>query len=118
MWTASRARSWSSPSPRRAWRSACRPTRRRRSVSTTRNCGNVCGLNARISLRTELPGREPPLAIQPDLAFLDSLYAGLDAGARLAVERTVEAMVAAREQGGKVVVVTGSGPNIHEGVTT
>jgi len=34
------------------------------------------------------------------------------------IDAAVEAIVAAKQQGGKVVVVTGSGPNIHEGVTT
>ncbi len=37
---------------------------------------------------------------------------------RQAVDRTVEAVVAARRAGRKVAVVTGSGPNLHEGVTT
>jgi hypothetical protein len=34
------------------------------------------------------------------------------------VEKAVDQIVTAKEQGGKVAVVTGSGPNIHEGVTT
>jgi len=34
------------------------------------------------------------------------------------VDRAVDRMVAAKERGGKIVIVTGSGPNIHEGVTT
>jgi len=34
------------------------------------------------------------------------------------VEKAVERIVSAKTQGGKVVVVTGSGPNVHEGVTT
>lgn len=34
------------------------------------------------------------------------------------IAAAVEAVVAAKERGGKVVVVTGSGPNTHEGVTT
>lgn len=34
------------------------------------------------------------------------------------IDAAAEAVVAAKERGGKVVVVTGSGPNIHEGVTT
>jgi hypothetical protein len=56
--------------------------------------------------------------MKPDAAFVEALYSRLDGPARQAVDRTVQAIVAAREQGGSVVVVTGSGPNIHEGVTT
>jgi hypothetical protein len=56
--------------------------------------------------------------MQPDAAFVEDLYSRLDGSARQGVDRTVQAIVTAREQGGGVVVVTGSGPNIHEGVTT
>ena len=56
--------------------------------------------------------------MKPDFAFVESLYKGMEEPVRQAVDRTVEAMVAARRGGGGVVVVTGSGPNIHEGVTT
>ena len=34
------------------------------------------------------------------------------------VEQAVHGIVSAKERGGNVVVVTGSGPNVHEGVTT
>lgn len=34
------------------------------------------------------------------------------------IDQAVARIVAAKERGGKVAVVTGSGPNIHEGVTT
>ena len=34
------------------------------------------------------------------------------------IDESVQRIVTAKEKGGKVVVVTGSGPNIHEGVTT
>ncbi|MEA3366087.1 MAG: hypothetical protein U9Q79_10665, partial [Candidatus Hydrogenedentes bacterium] len=34
------------------------------------------------------------------------------------INAAVEAVVTAKQRGGKAVVVTGSGPNIHEGVTT
>jgi len=34
------------------------------------------------------------------------------------VSAAVDRIVAAKERGGRVVVVTGSGPNLHEGVTT
>jgi hypothetical protein len=54
----------------------------------------------------------------PDFTYIDRLYQDLEQSARAAVDRTVDAIVSARESGGKVMVVTGSGPNIHEGVTT
>jgi len=47
-----------------------------------------------------------------------ALYDALSPGTQHAVDWTVEAIVGARTQGRKVVVVTGSGPNVHEGVTT
>lgn len=56
------------------------------------------------------------MSIAPDR--LDFLRGQLDP---LALERTraaADQIVAAKERGGKVAVVTGSGPNIHEGVTT
>jgi hypothetical protein len=56
--------------------------------------------------------------MKPDFAFVESLYQGLEASARKAIDQTVEAAVRVIRSGGKVVVVTGSGPNIHEGVTT
>jgi hypothetical protein len=37
---------------------------------------------------------------------------------RTFLDLAVEQMIAAKMRGGKVVVVTGSGPNLHEGVTT
>ena len=56
--------------------------------------------------------------MKPDGAFAETLYRGLGEQARAAVDRTVEAVVSARRAGRNVVVVTGSGPNVHEGVTT
>lgn len=49
---------------------------------------------------------------------LEHLAEHLDPRAMERVEATVDRIVAAKERGGKVAVVTGSGPNIHEGVTT
>ena len=49
-----------------------------------------------------------------DTDFINALYQNLDASARQAVDQAVAA-VEPRERGGKVVVVTGSGPNLHEG---
>jgi len=37
---------------------------------------------------------------------------------RTAIDHSVEAIVQVKENGGKIAVVTGSGPNIHEGITT
>ena len=49
---------------------------------------------------------------------IETLEQQLDAVALERVEKAVARIVAAKERGGNVVVVTGSGPNIHEGVTT
>ena len=53
-----------------------------------------------------------------DHAALDMLEQGLDPAVRDRVHETADAIVAAKQRGGKVAVVTGSGPNVHEGVTT
>jgi hypothetical protein len=58
------------------------------------------------------------MSIQPDLAAVEALEAGLDQRTRQRLDRVVDCIVQANERGGRVVVVTGSGPNIHEGVTT
>ena len=49
---------------------------------------------------------------------IESLRAGLDADVRGRVEMAIGAIVKAKQEGGRVAVVTGSGPNLHEGVTT
>jgi hypothetical protein len=46
------------------------------------------------------------------------LEAGLDGATRARLEQAAAAIVRAKEAGERVVVVVGSGPNIHEGVTT
>lgn len=53
-----------------------------------------------------------------DVDVLNALEQRLDKTMRQRIETTVDRVVAAKERGGKVVVVTGSGPNVHEGVTT
>jgi hypothetical protein len=53
-----------------------------------------------------------------DTGTLKAIERELDATTLARVERAVEKIVAAKERGGKVAVVTGSGPNLHEGVTT
>jgi hypothetical protein len=42
----------------------------------------------------------------------------LDAETVTFLERAVQAILTCKQRGGKVVVATGSGPNLHEGVTT
>jgi len=56
--------------------------------------------------------------MKPDSEFIDTLFQGLDESARNAIDRLVHEIVTARQSGKDVVVVTGSGPNVHEGVTT
>ena len=49
---------------------------------------------------------------------IEKLYNELDLSAKEMVNNAVETIITAKKNGGKVVVVTGSGPNLHEGVTT
>lgn len=49
---------------------------------------------------------------------LQMIEARLDETVRTRVDAAVDRIVAAKEAGQRVVVVTGSGPNVHEGVTT
>ena len=53
-----------------------------------------------------------------DRSAVARLEQGLAAPVRGRVDAAVERLVAAKQGGGRVVVVTGSGPNVHEGVTT
>lgn len=53
-----------------------------------------------------------------DIEAVTELEKGLPALTLERIEAAVERTAAAKKQGGKVVVVTGSGPNVHEGVTT
>jgi hypothetical protein len=53
-----------------------------------------------------------------DRKAIESIYRGLAPKTKARVKRAVEAIVKTKEKGGKVVAVVGSGPNIHEGVTT
>ena len=50
--------------------------------------------------------------------LLEQFYQSVDPRSREALDQSVDRIVAAKRRGGKVVVVTGSGPNLHEGVTT
>jgi hypothetical protein len=49
---------------------------------------------------------------------IELLYKGLPQDTKEMLDRAIESIVSAKKKGGKVVVVTGSGPNVHEGVTT
>jgi len=49
---------------------------------------------------------------------IEKIYQGFSSDVKEMLDRSVSGIVSAKKRGGKVVVVTGSGPNIHEGVTT
>ncbi|HPX03451.1 MAG TPA: deoxyhypusine synthase family protein [Synergistaceae bacterium] len=51
-------------------------------------------------------------------ALLNDFFNGLDERSGKALDSAVSKVVETKKKNGKVVVVTGSGPNIHEGVTT
>lgn len=53
-----------------------------------------------------------------DEQFINSLYESLNEYSRHYLDIAIEKIIETKKKGGKVVVVTGSGPNIHEGVTT
>jgi hypothetical protein len=50
--------------------------------------------------------------------LLQTFYQSLDHRSRAALDEAAEKIIAAKLRGGKIVVATGSGPNLHEGVTT
>ena len=49
---------------------------------------------------------------------IEQLYQSLSQKTKSQVDQAIASIVSAKKRGGKVVVVTGSGPNVHEGVTT
>lgn len=53
-----------------------------------------------------------------DRPLLESWRNALPAATKARFEEAIRRIVEAKQRGGRVVVVTGSGPNIHEGVTT
>lgn len=57
-------------------------------------------------------------SLPPDWEAAEQLEKSLPPVALQRIESAVGRIVEAKQRGGKVVVVTGSGPNIHEGVTT
>jgi len=50
--------------------------------------------------------------------LIEQFRNSLDQRSQDALRESVDSIVTAKRRGGKVMVVTGSGPNIHEGVTT
>ena len=50
--------------------------------------------------------------------IIKNFYNELSPSVKEMVDSAVDSIVIAKRKGGKVVVVTGSGPNLHEGVTT
>jgi hypothetical protein len=53
-----------------------------------------------------------------DRKVIEDMYNSLAPGAKTRLKQAAEGIVKAKEKGGKVVAVVGSGPNLHEGVTT
>ena len=53
-----------------------------------------------------------------DRNAIEKMYNSLPPKAKARLKQSVEIIVKAKEKGGKVVAVVGSGPNLHEGVTT
>lgn len=56
--------------------------------------------------------------MKPSPSLIRRLRDSLPVATQNHLDEAIRRIVTAKEQGGKVVVVTGSGPNIHEGVTT
>jgi hypothetical protein len=56
--------------------------------------------------------------MRPDRLLIDQLLASLSEATRAHLDLAIGKIVAAKRRNASVVVVTGSGPNIHEGVTT
>ena len=56
--------------------------------------------------------------MKPSPALIESFRDSLPASTQAHLSSAIRKIVSAKEQGGRAVVVTGSGPNIHEGVTT
>jgi hypothetical protein len=49
---------------------------------------------------------------------IQEYYHALPADTQSLLDLGLERMISAKQRGGKIVVITGSGPNLHEGVTT
>jgi hypothetical protein len=53
-----------------------------------------------------------------DRKIIEHMFNSLPSKAHVRLKRAVKLIVNAKEKGGKIVAVVGSGPNLHEGVTT
>ena len=53
-----------------------------------------------------------------DQKVIELMFKNLPSKAQARLKRAAKVIVGAKEKGGKVVAVVGSGPNLHEGVTT
>ncbi len=53
-----------------------------------------------------------------DVEAADNYYSQLKDDSQKVLDESVDRIVEAKKNGGKIVVATGSGPNLHEGVTT
>lgn len=56
--------------------------------------------------------------MRPSQETIEQLRESLPPSSRQHLEKAVTRIVEAKQGGGRVVVVTGSGPNLHEGITT
>ncbi len=56
--------------------------------------------------------------MRPTSATVARFRESMSASAQCHLEKAISSIVEAKQRGGRVVVVTGSGPNLHEGVTT
>ncbi|HOE11552.1 MAG TPA: hypothetical protein PLQ35_11880 [bacterium] len=56
--------------------------------------------------------------MKPDRARIEEWFQGLNSTTQQRINQTVDILAETKEKGGKIAVVTGSGPNVHEGVTT
>ena len=53
-----------------------------------------------------------------DRKVIENMFNSLPSKVKVRLKRAIKLIVNAKEKGGKVVAVVGSGPNLHEGVTT
>jgi len=53
-----------------------------------------------------------------DRKVIENIFNSLPSKVKVRLKRAIKLIVNAKEKGGKVVAVVGSGPNLHEGVTT
>jgi len=56
--------------------------------------------------------------MKPDRAQIEEWFQALNPTTQERINQTVDILTETKEKGGKIAVVTGSGPNVHEGVTT